>query len=111
MSEPKKWAWAEKSTQNGLVRFLFGFGIEVEKSSIFSLILQNQISGESGRELAENREEKAREREIQNLNFSVKFGVKYIFHKKIYLKSRCLTGVAVVEWFWSSSPKSQNYWN
>ena len=63
----------------------------------FSLILQNQISGESGRELAENREEKAREREIQNLNFSVKFGVKYIFHKKIYLKSRCLTGVAVVE--------------
>lgn len=35
MSEPKKWAWAEKSTQNGLVRFLFGFGIEVEKSSIF----------------------------------------------------------------------------
>ena len=36
--------WAE----NGLVRFLFGFGIEVEKSSIFSLILQNQLSGESG---------------------------------------------------------------
>lgn len=33
---------------NGLVRFLFGFGVEVEKSSIFSLILQNQISGERG---------------------------------------------------------------
>jgi hypothetical protein len=34
--------------ENVLVRFLFGFGVEVEKSSIFSLILQNQISGESG---------------------------------------------------------------
>ena len=50
-----------------------------------------------GRELVGNREEKARERETQNLNFSVKFGAKYIFHKKIYLKSKCLTGVAVVE--------------
>ena len=64
-----------------------------------------------GRELAENREEKAREREIQNLNFSVKFGVKYIFHKKIYLKSRCLTGVVRLERFWSSSLESQNYQN
>ena len=34
--------------ENGFVRFLFGFGIEVEKRSIFSLILQNQILGESG---------------------------------------------------------------
>ena len=50
-----------------------------------------------GRELAEDREEKVRERETQNLNFSVKFGVKYIFHKKIYLKSRRLTGVAGLE--------------
>lgn len=50
-----------------------------------------------GRELVGNREEKAKERETQNLNFSVKFGVKYIFHKKIYPKSRCLTGVAGAE--------------
>ena len=64
-----------------------------------------------GRELARNREEKTRERETQNLNFSVKFGVKYIFHKKIYSKSRHLTGVAGLERFWSSSPKSQNYRN
>ena len=47
--------------------------------------------------MAGNREEKARERETQNLNFSVKLDAKYIFHKKIYLKSRYLTGVAVVE--------------
>lgn len=64
-----------------------------------------------GRELAGDREEKARERETQNLNFSVKFGAKYIFHKKIYLKSRYLTGVAGIERFWSSSLKSQNYQN
>ena len=43
--------------------------------------------------MAGNREEKAREREMQNLNFSVKFGAKYIFHKKISLRSRGLTGV------------------
>ena len=52
-----------------------------------------------GRELAGNREEKAREGETQNLNFSVKFGVKYIFHKKIYFKSRRLTGVDGLERF------------
>lgn len=64
-----------------------------------------------GRELVWNREEKARERETQILNFSVKFGAKYIFHKKVYLKSRYLTGVVGLERFWSSSPKSQNYRN
>ena len=64
-----------------------------------------------GRELAGNREEKAKERETQNLNFSVKFGAKSIFHKKIYLKSRGLTGVAGFEQFWDSSPKLQNYRN
>ena len=64
-----------------------------------------------GRESVGNREEKARERETQNLNFSVKFGVKYIFHKKIYLKSRRLTGVDGLEQFWSSSLGSQNYRN
>lgn len=64
-----------------------------------------------GRELAGNREEKTRERETQNLNFSVKFGAKYIFHKKISSRSRGLTGVAGFEQFWDSSPKLQNYQN
>ena len=52
-----------------------------------------------GRELVGNREEKARERETQKLNFSVKFGAKYIFHKKISLRSRGLTGVVGFERF------------
>ena len=52
-----------------------------------------------GRELAGNREEKTRERETQKLKFFVKFGAKYIFHKKIYLKSRRLTGVVGFERF------------
>ena len=64
-----------------------------------------------GRELAGNREEKTRERETQKLKFFVKFGAKYIFHKKIYLKSRRLTGVVRLERFWSSSLESQNYQN
>ena len=56
-----------------------------------------------GRELAGNREEKTRERETQKLKFFVKFGAKYIFLKKIYLKSRRLTGVDGLEQFWSNS--------
>ena len=52
-----------------------------------------------GRELAGNREEKTRERETQKLKFFVKICAKYIFHKKIYLKSRGLTGVAGLERF------------
>ena len=74
-------------------------------------IAKSNIRGEGGRELVGNREEKARERETQILNFSVKFGAKYIFHKKISPRSRGLIGVEELERFWSSSPKFQNYRN
>jgi hypothetical protein len=74
-------------------------------------IAKSNIRGEGGRELVGNREEKARERETQILNFSVKFGAKYIFHKKISPRSRSLTGVVGFERFWSSSPRLQNYRN
>lgn len=76
---------------------MFGFGVEVEKSLIFHKHIKIGIGGRAGRELAGNREEKVRERETQNLNFFVKFGAKYIFHKKISLRSRGLTGVAGAE--------------
>ena len=62
-------------------------------------IAKSNIRGEGGRELVGNREEKARERETQKLNFFVKFGAKYIFHKKISFRSRGLTGVAGLERF------------
>ena len=50
-------------TENSSVRFLFGFGVEVEKSSIFHEYCKINYQGRAGWELVGNREEKARERE------------------------------------------------
>ena len=54
----------QKVNLNGLVRFLFGFGVEVEKSSIFYEYYKIRYQERGGRELVGNREEKAREREM-----------------------------------------------